>query len=256
MAQTESTNQIIIYLQFDLFSRWSSEPYLQNKRVLFTTLYTASAKVKWVATKALKLYDKRKLCHKLFAMVPDQWQGTCDGHLEVIGDKKGDKTALNLESHPEIIDEMKSKLQLPMLFIYPIRHPLDIISTQMLRETNEYHEMKHTKEVYNHTTLLESFVQRFQRRVANIQHWMESKWLDILPIYNDDLISDPPSTLTRICAFLQVTCTAEYLGNCTKVIFGSTSRTRDYVYWPSQLKQSLLNTVKHHSFLARYQHEF
>ena len=150
---------------------------------------------------------------------------------------------------------MKSKLLLPKLFIYPIRHPLDMIATQILRDTNEI-QFRHTGKVFNDTTLLESYVQRFQYRVANIQHWMESKWLDMLTIYNDDLISDPPSTLRKMCAFLQITCTAEYIGNCTKLIYSSPSRTRDHVYWPSHLKQSLLNTVKHHSFLARYQHDF
>ena len=191
----------------------------------------------------------------LFNIVPGQWQGTCDGHLEVIGDKKAGKTARDLDLHPEMVYEMKSKLQLPLLFIYPIRHPLDMIATQILRDTNE-HQFRHTGKVFNDTTLLESYVRRFQYRVANIQHWMESKWLDILTIYNDDLISDPPSTLRKMCAFLQITCTAEYIGNCTKLIYSSPSRTRDHVYWPSHLKQSLLDTVKHHSFLARYQHDF
>lgn len=243
-------------MQFDLFSRWSTETYLQNKSELFRTLYKTSAKVQWIATKGMDSYKKHQLCHKLFGMVPDQWQGACDGHLEVIGDKKGEKTAQSLESQPEIINDMKSKLQLPMLFIYPIRHPLDMISTQMLRETEKYLEMKRTKKVYSNTTILEYFVQRFQRRVANIEHWMESKWLDILPVYNDDLINNPSSTLTSICAFLHVTCSAEYIGNCSKVIFHSTSRTRDYVYWPSQLKQRLGKTIRQHSLLARYQNDF
>ena len=245
-----------MYLQFDVFNHWSSQPRLQDKTVLFKALYTASAKLKWKATEALKVYDKRRLCDKLFNIVPDQWQGTCDGHLDVIGDKRSDKTELYLSSHPEIIDEMKSKLKLPMLFIYPIRHPLDLLSTQLLRSKNEYLQLKHTKEPVNHTGVLKSIVQGYQSRVANIQHWMESKWLDILPVYNDDMISDPSSTLTRICAFLQITCTEEYIGNCTKALFSSPSRTRDFVYWPSQLKQSLLDTVKHYSFLARYQNDF
>ena len=239
-----------------MFSHWKSQPDLKHKNVLFTSLYKTSVQQTWEVMQGLQKYDKRRLCDQLFTIVPEQWQGKCDGYLEVIGDKKADITARILESHPEIVEEMTSNLQLPLVFIYPMRHPLDMISTQVLRDTKAYLQYSHTDKVYNNTSMLLSLVTRFQRRVANIQHWMESKLLDTVVIHNDDLISDPKSTLERICAFLQIGCTADYIGNCTKVVFDTKSRTRNNVYWPSHLKQGLLNTVKHYSFLARYQHDF
>jgi hypothetical protein len=249
--------RVAISHEYDVFQRWPSEPRLYVRRNFFKALYIASAKIKWKATEASKIYDKSRLCYKLFQIVPGQWQGSCDGHLEVVGDKKAAVTSMQLNFHPEILDEMKSKLHLPILFIYPLRHPLDMLSTQMLSETKEYKRLRHArKKVFNHTATLEVIVKRFQSRVATIHHWMDSKWLKILPVYNDDLIADPSSTLTEICSFLKISCTAEYIGNCSKTIFGSPSRSRVYVAWPSQLKQSLLDTVKNFSFLRRYQHDF
>jgi hypothetical protein len=242
--------------EFDVFSQWKSEPTLKHKEVLFTSLYKTSVRQAWEAMQAIQMYDKRRLCDAMFAIVPQQWQGRCNDYVEIIGDKKADITALRLESNPEIIEEMKSNLQVPLMFIYPIRHPLDMISTQVLRDSKAYLEYSHTGKVYNRTTMLLSYVKRFERRVANVHHWMESKWLDTLVVHNDDLISDPKSTLEKICAFLKISCTGDYIGNCTKVVFGTQSRTRDNVYWPSHVKQALLTTVKHYSFLARYQHDF
>jgi hypothetical protein len=43
-------------------------------------------------------------------------------YLEVIGDKKASETARHMETHPETLYEMKSKLQLPTQFIYPVCH--------------------------------------------------------------------------------------------------------------------------------------
>jgi hypothetical protein len=242
--------------EFDVFTRWSSELDLQDKNVLFKTLYRASAEIRWRATEAWKVFPKDRLCHKLLNVVPGQWQGMCDGYLEIIGDKKASGTMRELLTHPKIIDEMNSKLHLPLMFIYPIRHPLDMISTQVLQSAGKYYNIKKTKGIFSNTTLLTMLVQSFQKRVTNIQRWMESKWLNILPVYNDDLIRDPALTLRRICAFLQITCTPEYIGNCSKLIFSSPSRTRDHVYWPSQVKQSLLDTVKQTSIISRYQNDF
>lgn len=204
----------------------------------------------------MKVYAKSRLCDKFFNIVPGQWQGTFDDHFEIFGDKKADKTQLYLTSHPEIIKEMKAALNLTLQFIFPIRHPLDLLSTQVLRKTNSYLQLGHRVKVVKQTNYLKLILHNFQSIMATIHQWMESKWLNILPIHNDDLIKDPQSTLIKLCAFLHIKCTEEYISNCTKVIYSSPSRTRDFVYWPRDLKTSLLRTVKNYTFLEKYQYDF
>ena len=200
--------------------------------------------------------QKYRGCFTAYIRVPYQWQGKCDGYLEVIGDKKAQATLRAIQANSKIVDEIQSKLGLPMSFIYPLRHPLDMVATHVLRETGKYETYSHTnKQLYN-LPKLKSAIHHFNNLTKAIQDWMDSKMLDILPVHNDDLIYDTKRTLETVCGFLNVTCTSDYIGNCGKVIYKESSRTRDNVYWPPDLKQQLLSIVKQYKILARYEKDF
>ena len=209
----------------------------------------------WEVKQTVKYYGQHRICSAAFAIIPNQWQGKCDQYLEIIGDKKASATADVLASHPNILHQMQSKLKLPMVFIYAIRHPLDMIATQVMRAAKTYEHYAHTKRQYNNTKLLRNYVKKFETRVAAIQQWMESEWINVLPVYNDEMVRNPKVVLKEICSFLQITCSADYIDSCSKFVFSDMSRTRDNVYWSSGIKRQVVRIVKRYKLLSRYQYD-
>ncbi|KAL9978240.1 hypothetical protein ACROYT_G015735 [Oculina patagonica] len=82
-----------------------------------------------------------KTCFSLFDgiysyNVPGAWQGTFNGKLKVIGDKKGGGTTMELTEKPEkfsILKELNETVGIPLKFLHVIRNPFDVISTWVLR---------------------------------------------------------------------------------------------------------------------------
>lgn len=60
------------------------------------------------------------------------WQGR-HRRLRVIGDKKGGRTTLRLRRNPELLDELRAIIQLPLRLIQVVRHPLDNIATMSVK---------------------------------------------------------------------------------------------------------------------------
>jgi len=57
-------------------------------------------------------------------------------NLQVIGDKRGGETTMELTEKPEkfsILKELNNTLGIPLKFLHVIRNPYDIISTWVLR---------------------------------------------------------------------------------------------------------------------------
>ena len=209
----------------------------------------------WEVKQTVKHYGQHRICSAAFAIIPNQWQGKCNQYLEIIGDKKASATAEVLASHPNILHQMQSKLQLPMVFIYAIRHPLDMIATQVMRAAKTYEQYAHTKRQYNNTKLLRNYVKKFETRVAAVQQWIESEWINVLPVYNDEMVHNPKVVLKEICSFLQITCSVDYIDSCSKFVFSDMSRTRDNVYWSSGIKRQVVTIVKRYKLLSRYQYD-
>ena len=67
---------------------------------------------------------------------------------------------------------------------------------------------------------------------------------DVLDIDYTKLLSSPRRYVRRICAFLNLHCSTDYIESCRKKIFQKETRTRLKVFWPEKVKISLAEGIK------------
>jgi len=150
--------------------------------------------------------------------VPNQWQGKfrC---LRVIGDKKGSASALRLRRTPELLTELLSTIGIPLRMIHVVRNPYDNITTMSLRNAQPIEE-----EIDNYflrCDFIADLIARFPE-------------LEIITIQHEDLVTKPKEILKKLCTFLGMSCTEEYLNDCASIVFDSPSKTRQKVEWSDE----------------------
>ena len=99
-----------------------------------------------------------------------------------------------------------------------------------------------------------------ERRVIRLKN--ESKALteiinlvgpsNVLETHNIELVRDPKSILTKICAFLEIDCPPDYLQACSAKVFKSVYKSRELVVWPQRLQRMLQKMTETYSFFHRY----
>ena len=75
---------------------------------------------------------------------------------------------------------------------------------------------------------------------------------NVLEIHNMELVRDPESTLTKICAFLEVDCPQDYLQTCSAKVFKSVYKSRELVVWTEKLQSMVQKIIETYSFFHRY----
>lgn len=61
--------------------------------------------------------------------------------------------------------------------------------------------------------------------------------------------------MKRICAFLDVSCGEDYLGQAEKILFGKPSHTRNTVVWSDAQKERVQNEMQKYSYLRSFKFE-
>ena len=61
--------------------------------------------------------------------------------------------------------------------------------------------------------------------------------------------------MKRICAFLDVSCSEDYLGQAEKILFGKPSHTRNTVVWSDAQKERVQNEMQKYSYLRSFKFE-
>ena len=74
----------------------------------------------------------------------------------------------------------------------------------------------------------------------------------LLTLHSEDVIANAKEQMKKLCEFFDVTCTEDYLKDCTSIIYKSTSQTRRTVVWRNADKQKVEKAVRFYPFLQRY----
>ena len=280
---------MIIAHEFMLFTKWKemeeeyqrSDQYnsLKTKSTLFRNLYWDSY------VDAEHGWRSGQLRNKNYTLTIDShWQGRYDGYISVIGDKSGGATTSVYTSSPQkfqrYLADLKRTVGVPVKVLHVVRNPFDMIATDALysegkrqrsktgvrqavfvsnfkkrlgdlKAAGKLDEFKASR--LNNQTLLESRTKSISRLAngnRNIIRLIGEE--NVLELHNSDLVNDPMSTLTRICSFLDIDCSHNYLKVCADKVFKIVSNTRELVVWPSSTRQKVEDLIKLNSFLSRY----
>ena len=270
---------MVIAHEFMLLRKWrqfnlkkTGHNKLQNKTYLFNALYQSSVHNSDTGWRSRDRDSKNYTLN-----VDSPWMGKYDRHISVIGDKSGGMTTLAYIDSPGNFTlhykQLKETVGVPIKVLYGVRNPFDLVSTSALYDVGRK----------TRNTTQEKFVSSFKADMGKLRNeefkkarFDNEKALErnlnlikslasaimkltdligpsnVLELHNSELVSDPNSTLTKICAFLEVDCSPDYLQACSGKVFNSVSKSRELVVWPKRLQSMVEDMIKSYPFFKRY----
>ena len=203
--------------------------------------------------------------------VDNSWQGSYRDRIDVIGDKSGGSNSKLYSEWPELFLQQYKKLQevisIPIRFIYCVRNPYDIISTMALYHSKIYKTPNSTgphisrlqngtlvHETYKNDTMLSKLIEK-QLGFADAVLELSPALIDrhsLLEVHNHELVSHPEQTILKLCQFLEISCSSNYVKLCASKVFPELSRTRFTVDWPEEAKKMLQDQIQKYPFFRQY----
>ena len=77
----------------------------------------------------------------------------------------------------------------------------------------------------------------------------------VIDIPSIEIVKQPAETLRKICAFLKITCSKEYIQDCAATVDPVPSITRDFVEWTKEQKARVYEQMKRFSFFKGYSYD-
>ena len=170
-------------------------------------------------------------------VVPNQHQGKFK-ELLVVGDKDGRRDTSQLARFSNIIRPIIKKNE-DVKIIMVVRNPFDNITTISLRnretEVNQqdidrYFEMAHASEKF-----INSVGSKF-----------------CFTINHEEVINSPKTALKKICNFLEVPASEDYLNDCASIIYSSANKSRHKLPWSKEKIEQVNKKIAKISFLNGY----
>jgi len=169
--------------------------------------------------------------------IEGQWQGRFS-QLRVIGDKEAAVTTSAFGTRPQFLDLLRTTVGVPIRCVCVIRNSFDTAMTMAFR---------------NQGGDLVKGVAAFVERAEQLARTRELLAPDeLIDIRYESLLDDPKHELERLCAFIGVEPSPEYLDACAAIVYPSPKRTRDDLEWPPELKAAVEHAIATHSFISGY----
>lgn len=74
-----------------------------------------------------------------------------------------------------------------------------------------------------------------------------------LTVKSEAVIKNPRKQLLRICRFLNVSCSEDYLKDCASIVYAKPSESRHTINWDNDVKNQVLEGIKRIPFLQDYE---
>eukprot|EP00117_Sycon_ciliatum_P035731 scpid55018/ scgid0646/ len=244
---------VVVSNEYDMTAQFSQDAAM-TRQTFFSKLY-AQSRVDAERGVRHKLNSTvfRSDCNKTFSYhVPGQWQGRFQDTIQVIGDKKGGGTTkFTARSRQRVVfRNLLQMVALPIYIVHVIRNPFDNISTMLLRTLKARRTATKTSPINNAKGLRGEILKYFQLAHLNVKfHEDKRLFPNILDIHAKKLKKMPRKVLLELCRFLELECSENWLKACTAFVRPSTSRTRDLVVWPEDLKRMVRAEMENIPFL-------
>jgi hypothetical protein len=176
-----------------------------------------------------------------------QWQGKYREVL-VIGDRKAGATAYELATYPQTLPSLLRAMNVEIRFIHVVRHPLDKIATtfqKTLSKPGESAESHLRREIANYLAR-SRVVLELERAIGTSR---------LLHLHHERLIQSPSEQLSRLCDYLGVAASTDYIKDCARILIKSPRETRHGVTWSNDLLQLVRGATESFPWLAEYADE-
>jgi len=169
--------------------------------------------------------------------VRGQWQGRFE-RLRVIGDKHGEGFLLSVQARPWLVQAVIERLN-PLYFIHVIRNPFDAIASVV---TN----VKRRKSVDQGI----AYFERLYETLSAVQDELAPGQLH--EVRFEEFQSRPKEQLTRVCQFLGVEPSPDYLDACASIVLHDLEDHRGQVHWEDSSRVRVEALIQKHPFLSGY----
>jgi hypothetical protein len=172
--------------------------------------------------------------------VPGQWQGRYS-QLQVIGDSRAGPSTGRLAQEPGLLLRLPWVMRgVEVKLIHVIRNPYDPISLMMLRGKRTFENA-----ITHYFDYCET--------LAAIHQQMNSS--NLLAVKYEELICQPEISLVKICQFLGLEATDDYLKACIDILYKSPEQSRQMVEWNAKWIAVVKNKINQFDFLEGYTYE-
>ena len=185
-----------------------------------------------------------------FSEVGREWHGFdyridtgSQGHyrrLRVIGDKHASRTARKLHKYPELLDRLRHLIRVPIRALHVTRNPYDNIAS-IARNVDS--PLSDAIEVYRQVG---TFVDEVARRLAQDE---------LLDIRYEDFTVEPETALRRVCDFIGVEATADYLASCAALADPTKRPARSDFEWTADQRREVDAIIDSRPVLHGYSFE-
>lgn len=176
--------------------------------------------------------------------VPGQWQGRCST-LRVVGDKKAGLSSHLLAQNPLLARKVQTVVPVRRRFIHVMRNPFDNVSALALKQG-----------VSPGSEVPAAQIERYLRLHADNRRIIRSVGKNaVCNSYHEGMIADPMAELARICRFLGVEASADYLAACASIVFPTPSLSRHKLVWKPETVAALERRLARAPLLAHYRYE-
>ena len=175
--------------------------------------------------------------------VPGQWQGRFT-RLNVIGDKKGQRTTIQCRENPKLLNRLKQTVGIPVKILHVIRNPYDTITTKYIKRSR-HGSVNLRNLIEEHFSLCQAV--RDIKRHANHD--------TVLDVFHEAVVEDPNRWLHIICEFLGVNCPDDYATACAKIVFSTPNKSRQDIHWDHGNIELVDTKMASYDFFSNYSFE-
>ena len=223
--------------------------YMDNLDKIFNTIFSVDY-MRWLGAKHLSQPTGRE---GRYILVPNQYQGRFES-ATVVGIKRSvvNRIALSLDG---VLQNLKSRLEeraISLKFIFTVRNPYDTITLKTIKLCGgKKRSAGFLKTKMNRAVLIHEM-----QAVKNTRLLNQIDPKDVFIYKSEDMITDPSSQLTRLCNFLQVPVSSDYLDSCASCVFKEPNRRRfEFNNWTAERKQKVAAMIEKYDFFSGYDWE-
>jgi hypothetical protein len=163
--------------------------------------------------------------------------------LRVLGDKRGNSTALEIAQWPDLLDRVRQLVEVPIRVIHVTRNPYDNIATAARR--HKFPPSKNT--VVSQAT---RWYEQSCEAVSKARALLDPS--ELVDIRYEAFIEEPAASLTELCRFVGIEPDAAYLEACAGMVWPSANRTRDGVEWTEEDLRGVERVIDRFDLLGSY----
>jgi len=252
-ALLDSHPHIVIADELDVFNTVLSGHDLKvDKSLLFNQVWNMSYEKAVTTDATVNIHDTRK---GYSLAIDGLYQGTYQSHIDVIGDKSGGTTVKMFLTNPQLFESCLNKLRsldnLHIKVLHVIRNPFDNIATIAIYRHFKYGRTKvamlknsSNKTIRASAELINKVIEYYFTLYKASEVMRQQFNLDMMDVHSKELIDSPKAIINEMCAFLQISCSDNYINAVSRKIFHEESKTRHKLKWTNdqilKVKENIL----------------